>query len=214
MENREIILSMIQKERLKPSSTFIGHEGEHLVTTLRLNFLDDDAFNDFNVRLKFENSDGVFLSEDLSETGIFEVPHAVLKKGNVLCQVLFFTTEEVAEEDNPNGPMITKEKLRRESSIVAFKCGDTIAEDEVIVDPRKGLITFITDGDGNKYLSNDGKYHHIATKISEFDNDKGFMTEEEINTKIIATKTELKTLFIEVIGGKEPQSMIISDWEE
>jgi hypothetical protein len=171
--NRKIELTFLSDGRLKPSSTFIGHEGEHLATTLSLKY--NDAFEDFNIHLKFENVDNSFLSEAIHKSGTteikdFEVPTSILKKGNVLCQLLFL------EE---NGDII------KESSIITFQCGGSIGVSAEGINTTKGLINLITDGEGTKFLGDDGKYHYIEGEKLKIDNELSLESENPIQNKVI-----------------------------
>lgn len=197
METRKITLEF-KGNRIKPSDTFIGSEGEHLVTAIEFESSD---FNDFSVYLAFQNEKENYLTERLigqekeSNPEIkqysFIVPNAILKKGKILCQ-LFVTDSELTEEN------ISLVKKIKEYSIFSFYCGDSIKNDNTIDNKYIGLLDsklqtisdilgtldleeIITQDKMEAYVKDNTKQYYDKDKLDEYFNketDKFYTLEE------------------------------------
>ncbi len=114
--DRKIKLQLLNQDRLKADSSFIGHEEENNITTLVL--LDEEkVFEDFNVHFKFNISDDYFITETLERNEVlkgysFTIPKKLLKKGNIYCQILFLDK--------------STQTIVKQSSTIAFQCGASL----------------------------------------------------------------------------------------
>lgn len=185
MNTRIINLSM-KNEELKASSFFMGFEGEHLVTTLKLT---NDNFDNYKVFLKFELSNKeAFISDELIlDNGYynFKVPQSLLKEGNILIQV------QIMDADG---------NLIKESGIAKLLCGKKIASDSTVNDKYIGLLEqailefrkaveemkkagYITEQEARELI--DLKMAEIPTivenEVNNIINEKDIVTKDNVN---------------------------------
>lgn len=172
--NNEIIIKLSNDRTIECSSSIIGKTYENEATILKFNLT--EKMIDKNFYIEFEKPDGTKLvtpklevkldeSEIIKTHGTVEyaIPNSLLDlEGELKLEIVLRNSNE----------MVWKSYALKFDILEAINATETIPEQypDFVSEAEKVMNLIEFDGEGNKYLSNDGTYKELQSGSSDYDN--------------------------------------------